>query len=142
MDIHDKIREYIDSLPEGKQSDMQILHRHILEIIPGCKLWFDNGLNAQNKVVTNPTIGYGHQVLKYVNGNTKDFFQIGVSGNATGISVYIMGLPDKTYLPSNFGTTLGKASVTGYCIKFKKLKDIDLNTLDEAIRYGVSVTGA
>lgn len=140
MDTENTIRAYINSLPVEKQHDLQDLHEHILELMPGCKLWFDNGLNEQNKVVTNPTIGYGHQVMKYANGNTKDFFQVGISGNASGISVYIMGLSDKTYLPSNFGKSIGKANVTGYCIKFKKLKDIDLAILDEAIRYGVSVT--
>ncbi len=32
---------------------------------------------------------------------------------------------------------IGKASVTGYCIKFKTLKDLNLDILEEAIRYGV-----
>ena len=49
-----------------------------------------------------------------------------------------MGLEDKTSLPNNFGTTIGKATVTGYCIKFKSLKDINIDVLDEAIRYGLS----
>jgi hypothetical protein len=36
---------------------------------------------------------------------------------------------------------LGKASVTGYCIKFKKLKDINLSELEAAIRYGLEASG-
>ena len=51
-----------------------------------------------------------------------------------------MGLEDKKYLPQNFGTTIGKASVTGYCIKFKTLKDIRIDKLEEAMRYGVEQT--
>jgi hypothetical protein len=35
---------------------------------------------------------------------------------------------------------LGKASVTGYCIKFKTLKDINLDILEAAIRDGVEQT--
>jgi len=31
---------------------------------------------------------------------------------------------------------LGKASVAGYAIKFKKLKDIDIEVLIAAIKYG------
>jgi hypothetical protein len=31
---------------------------------------------------------------------------------------------------------LGKASVSGYCIKFKTLKDINTDVLEAAIRYG------
>jgi len=63
-----------------------------------------------------------------------------MSANTTGISIYILGIEDKTYLAQTFGKELGKASVSGYCIKFKALKDIHLNILEAAIRYGVKVT--
>ncbi|HET9135002.1 MAG TPA: DUF1801 domain-containing protein, partial [Candidatus Kapabacteria bacterium] len=52
-----------------------------------------------------------------------------------GISVYIMGLEDKKFLANTYGKTIGKATVTGYCIKFKKLSDINLEVLAEAIKY-------
>jgi hypothetical protein len=140
MNVQEQIEEYITSQPEPKRSDMQVLHQHILQTLPGCKLWFDNGKNAEGKVVSNPNIGYGSFTIKYADGKTKDFFQIGLSANTTGISVYIMGIKDKTYLAQTFGKELGKASVTGYCIKFKNLKDININILEAAIRYGVGVT--
>ncbi len=63
----------------------------------------------------------------------KEFYQIGLSANTTGISVYIMGITDKTYLSKTIGKTIGKASVTGYCIKFKTLKDINIEILKQAI---------
>ena len=66
--------------------------------------------------------------------------KIGISANTTGISVYIMGLEDKKYLPETYGKTIGKASVTGYCIKFKTLKDINIDILEAAIRDGVEQT--
>jgi hypothetical protein len=99
-------------------------------------LWFDNGKNSENKTVSNPTIGYGSFTIKYADGKTRDFFQIGLSGNTTGISVYVMGMTDKTYLAKTYGKKLGKASVTGYCIKFKTLKNINIDVLEAAIRYG------
>jgi nucleoside-triphosphatase THEP1 len=61
-----------------------------------------------------------------------------VSGNKTGISVYILGLKDKKYLAKTYGNKLGKASVTGYCIRFKALKDINMDTLEAAIRDGLA----
>jgi hypothetical protein len=61
-----------------------------------------------------------------------------VSGNKTGISVYILGLKDKKYLAKTYGKKLGKASVTGYCIRFKALKDVNIDTLEAAIRYGLA----
>ena len=136
MNVQEQIKEYIASQPVPKRSEIQELHERTLQVLPGCKLWFDNGKNSEGKTVSNPTIGYGSQTLKYADGKTKDFFQIGISGNTTGISVYILGIPDKTCLAQTYGEKIGKASVTGYCIKFKALKDINIDILEAAIRYG------
>ena len=136
-----QIEAYIASQPEPKQSDMQALHRLILKAMPRCRLWFLDGKDSSGKIVSNPNIGYGLQTLKYADGKTREFYQIGLSANTTGISVYILGLADKKYLAQAFGKKLGKATVTGYCIKFKALKDIDIGTLLAAIRYGVEATG-
>ena len=136
MNVQEQIKEYIASQPEPKRSDIQELHQLTLHALPGCKLWFDNGKNSEGKTVSNPTIGYGFYTIKYADGKTRDFFQIGLSANKTGISVYILGIKDKTYLAQTYGKKLGKASVTGYCIKFKTLKDINIDILKDAIRYG------
>ncbi len=137
MNIQEQIKKYINSQPELKRSDMEALHRLILQVSQGCKLWFDNGKNSENKTISNPTIGYGYHTIKYANGKTREFFQIGMSANKTGISIYILGIKDKTYLAKTYGKKLGKASVTGYCIRFKTLKDINLDILEAAIRHGV-----
>ena len=140
MNVQEQIKNYITSQPEPKRSDMQALHNLMLKALPDCKLWFDDGKNSENKTVSNPTIGYGFFIIKYADGKTREFFQIGISANTTGISVYILGLKDKTYLAKTYGKKLGKAKVTGYCIKFKALKDINIDILEAAIRYGVEQT--
>ena len=137
-----RIDDYIARQPEAKRSDMQVLHRLIQDLMPACKLWFLDGKDSDNKTVSNPNIGYGSQVLKYAGGTTREFYQIGLSANTTGISVYIIGIEDKTYLAKTFGATLGKASVSGYCIKFKSLKDIDMAVLQAAIKDGVEIQTA
>jgi hypothetical protein len=137
MNVQEEIKKYISSQSEPKRSDMQELHRFILQVLPGCKLWFLDGKNSENKTVSNPNIGYGFLTIKYGDGTTKEFYQIGLSANKTGISVYILGIKDKTYLARTYGKKLGKASVSGYCIKFKTLKDINIDILGSAIRYGV-----
>ncbi|MNQ93911.1 hypothetical protein D3C85_1094000 [compost metagenome] len=101
--------------------------------MPTARLWFLDGKNSEGKIVSNPNIGYGQYTITYADGSSKDFYQIGLSANTTGISVYIMGIEDKLYLAQTYGATIGKASVTGYCIKFKALKDIDVNVLQAAI---------
>jgi Domain of unknown function (DU1801) len=140
MNVQEQIRKYISSQPEPKCSDMQTLHRMTLEVMPKCKLWFLDGKDDKGKTVTNPNIGYGFYTIKYTDGTIREFYQIGLSANTTGISVYIMGIEDKTYLAQTYGKKIGKASVTGYCIKFKMLKDINSDILEAAIRYGVEAT--
>ena len=140
MNIQEQIKKYIDSQPEPKRADIEVLHKRILQTLPKCKLWFLDGKDDKGKIVSNPNIGYGLQKIKYADGKTKDFYQIGISANTTGISVYIMGIEDKKHLTETYGKTLGKATVTGYCIKFKTLKDINIDTLEAAIRDGVKQT--
>ena len=137
MDVQKEIQKYITSQPEPKRSDMQALHDVILKVSPTCKLWFLDGKDSKGKTVSNPNIGYGLQTMRYADGGTREFYQIGLSANKTGISVYIMGLEDKKYLARTYGKQLGKASVTGYCIRFKTLKDINVEILEAAIRYGL-----
>ena len=138
MNIEDQIISYIESQSEIKKADMFTLHKLIMDIMPNCKLWFLDGKNEDNKIVSNPNIGYGNYTIKYADGKTKQFYQVGISANTTGISVYLFGIDDKTYLAQTFGKKLGKANVTGYCIKFKTLKDINSDILEEAIRYVVN----
>ena len=136
MHVPEQIKAYINSQPEPKRSDMHDLHLIIQELRPECQLWFLDGKDAQGKIVSNPNIGYGHYTIHYADGKTKAFYQIGLSANTTGISVYILGIDDKTYLSKTYSTKIGKASVTGYCIKFKTLKDIHIEVLKAAIKDG------
>jgi hypothetical protein len=136
--IRAQIKTHLAGQPEPKRSELQALHRLILQSSPGCKLWFSDGTDGEGRTVSNPTIGYGLHTIEYANGTSREFFQIGLSANKTGISVYILGLKDKKYLAKTYGKKLGKASVTGYCIRFKSLKEINLDSLAAAIHHGLA----
>jgi hypothetical protein len=140
MNIKEQIKNYITSQPEPKRAEMQELHQHILRLLPKSTLWFLDGKDGKGKIVSNPNIGYGSFTIKYADGTTREFYQVGLSANTTGISVYIMGIEDKKYLVDTYGKKLGKAGVTGYCIKFKTLKDINMDVLEAAILDGVKIT--
>jgi Domain of unknown function (DU1801) len=134
----ERIEAFIAGQPEPKRGDLQALHQLVLGVLPEAKLWFLDGRNAAGKVVSNPNIGYGSFAMVQAGGVTRDFYRIGLSPNTTGISVYVMTLKDKTHLARTYGAILGKASVTGYCIKFRSLKDIDIAVLEAAIRDGAA----
>ena len=140
--VHAQITEYLAAQPERKRGDMQALHEMMLRLMPGCRLWFLDGKDEEGRTVSNPNIGYGLRTITYADGRTREFYQVGLSANTSGISVYIMGLEDRTYLAKTWGGTLGKATVTGYCIKFKSQRDIDLAVLEAAIREGITQASA
>jgi hypothetical protein len=140
MNVQEQINQHIASHPEPKRTEMQQLHELILGVKPGCKLWFLDGKNSEGKVVSNPDIGYGSREHKYADGTRREFYQIGLSANKTGISIYILGIEDKKYLAETYASSLGKATVTGYCIRFKTLKDINIDVLEAAIRFGFENT--
>lgn len=142
MDPRNDIDAYIGAQPEAKRQDLLALHELIGGLEPTGRLWFLDGKDETGKVVSNPNIGYGAYTMALAGGKTREFYQVGLSANTTGISVYIMGLADKTHLARTYGATLGKASVTGYCIKFKRLKDIDAEVLAAAVRDGIARTTA
>lgn len=139
MDIHERVEAYLASQPEPKQADLRQIHARMLAEFPGCRLWFNDGTNEDGKVVANPSIGYGGYTIHYADGSSREFYRIGLSANTAGISVYVLGLDDKTYLARTYGPSIGRASVTGYCIKFKRLSVIDADALQAAIRHGMTI---
>ena len=135
MNIENQIQTYINGQAEPKKNDMETLHELILQLAPNCNLWFEDGKDSTGKIISNPNIGYGTYTIKYANGTSREFFRVGLSANKTGISVYILGIEDKKYLAETYASKIGKAKVTGYCINFKTLKDINIEVLEEAIKF-------
>lgn len=139
MQVQELIDAHIASQAEPKRSDLLALHTLLLSIKPEARLWFYDGRDDNGKIVTNPNIGYGFCTLLYAKDDAKEFYQIGISATKTGISIYILGKKDLSYLVKTFAKTIGKATLTGYCIKFRKLQDVNLETLEAALRYGFKV---
>ena len=142
MTVLDQINNYISAQPEPKRGEMLELHGIVLDLMPGSRLWFLDGKDESGRTVSNPSIGYGTQTTQYADGKTKEFYQIGISANTTGFSVYLMGLKDKNSLAEKYGEKIGQASVSGYCIKFRKLKNVNVDVLVEAMTYGIDQTRA
>ena len=142
MTVQSQIAAYLATQPDRKRAELETLHAMMLRLMPDCRLWFLDGKDERGKTVSNPNIGYGRLTKSYADGKTREFYQIGLSANTSGISVYVMGLDDRTYLARTYGRTLGKANVTGYCIRFSTLRNIDLAVLEAAVRDGIARTSA
>ena len=125
---------YLGVVPSPSRPTFASCTRACSRNSPSARLWFNDGTNEAGKVVANPNMGYGGYTITYADGSSREFYRIGLSANTTGISVYVLGLDDKTYLARTYGASIGKASVTGYCIKFRRLSDINADALQAAIR--------
>ena len=138
LGVKSQIQTHFAQLEVDKSKELKQLHNLIVSLNPTCKLWFDNGINDEGKVVTNPTIGYGVQTLRYAKGDTREFFQIGICATSTGISLYLIGIKDKNILKQTFAPSIGKAKITGYCLKYKSLSELNSDTLAKLIQFGFS----
>ncbi len=138
MDVNQEIEQFIEALPEQKRNEVKTLRTIAEQQFPEAKRWYLDGLDSTGKVVANPSIGYGNYTMRYADGSTREFYQVGISANKAGISIYVMGLPDKKYLAEQFGTKIGKATVSGYCIKFKSIRDVDLEVIKSAMQAAIT----
>ncbi len=137
MNASEQIAAYLTKLASPKGSELKELYQMILTETGEPHLHFFDGKNKEGKVVANPTIGFGQCRLSYANGQHQDTFRLGISANSNGISIYIIGLKDKSILQEKFNPRLGKAKITGYCIRFKSLIEIDRTVLTEVFSFAL-----
>lgn len=133
--VKKQISNYITLLSQDKQKDVELLYQMALLLAPNCKLWFLDGKDAKGKVVSNPNIGFGSCILKSAKGAAREFYKLGLSANTSGISIYVFDLPSKTYLQERYASRLGKASISGYCIKCKRLSDVHHEVVEELFKH-------
>lgn len=113
--------EYIQKVEEPKRAELQQLHDLIRTTLPDFK-----------PVMISGFLGYGPFHYK---GKTSEgeWFRVGLAANKTGISIYICAGDEQGYFPEQAKDRLGKASVGRSCIRFKKLADINLDTVKELL---------
>lgn len=140
METEGQILQFISLQESAKQQDLLTLHELMTSILPTGKLWMEDGKNEEGKVVTNPTIGYGEFEQSYANGKRKTHFQIGLALTKQGFSFYLLGIRGKLDL-ANLCAEIGQAKVTGYCIQFKSIANIDINILKRAIQFALNISG-
>lgn len=76
---------------------------------------------------------------KYADGTIREFHQIGLKlGARPGSPSTSFAPEDKKYLAETYASSLG--SGTGYCIRFKTLKDINTDVLEAARAFGFENT--
>ena len=118
---NNSVKDYISSLGDEQAiKDSEVLIK-IMEHISG----------HEPKLLNVGTIGFDSYHYKYSSGREGDGHVIGFYPRKGKITIYLM---DGTARYSQLLAKLGKHTLTGYCIYFKRLSDIELEILEQILQ--------
>lgn len=115
------VEQYIESLADDAlQHDSQTIMQTMQRISHEAPILYGIG-----------TIGFGVYNYEYSSGRKGDAHTLAFYPRKGKVTVYLM---DGTARYSELLATLGKHTITGYCIYFKQLSDIDLTVLEQILQ--------
>lgn len=112
------IEEYLSAVPGERRKDFDFLHDFIQKTVPGLKPYYASNM-----------IGYGSFQYLDSKKQKRDWHVIGLANQKNYISIYVCAISDNQYAAEKYGKELGKVSVGKSCISFKKIEDVNLDTL-------------
>lgn len=113
--------EYLAAVDDSRRADitaLDLLIRKISKLEP----YIQSGILA-----------YGPYHYKYASGREGDWFRIGISSNKNYISLYICG-DENGSVAERYRDALPKANIGRSCVRFKRLADLDAETLQKMLR--------
>jgi hypothetical protein len=119
--------EHIATLPDPVRADIERLDAAISEVMAGTTrtLWEGRFWGGSEQTI----IGYGDYSYRRSDGETVEWFVVGLAAQKRYISVYVNAVEGDRYLAETYADSLGKAKVGRSNISFKALADIDLDAL-------------
>lgn len=124
------VKEYFDALPQDRREPMEFLHKFILKIAPTLKSHF-----AYNMP------GYGSFKYKNYKKEIIDWPTVSLASQKNYISLYICSVQNGEYVAEKYKNEMGKVSVGKSCIRFKKITDLNLDTLAKVIKIAEKSPG-
>lgn len=124
------VEEYFAMLPPQRREPMEFLHTFIQKLAPSLKPHF-----AYNM------IGYGSFKYKNYKKEVIDWPTVSLASQKNYISIYICSVENGEYIAEKYKNDLGKVSVGKSCIRFKKLTDLNLTTLEKVIKLAAKSPG-
>ncbi|MBC7890295.1 MAG: DUF1801 domain-containing protein [Ferruginibacter sp.] len=112
------VEEYLLLVPDDRKKDIDFLHAFIQKAVPKLKPYFASNM-----------IGYGSFYYLDSKKQKKDWPIISLANQKNYISIYVCaGVEDKT-VAEKYKKELGKLTKGISCIRFKKIEEINLDTL-------------
>jgi len=124
------IGEYLTMLPKGRREPVEFLHKFIRKTAPNLK---------PNFIYNMP--GYGSFKCRNYKKKVMDWPIVALASQKNYISLYVCAVDKGKYLAEKYKNEWGKVSVGRSCIRFKKLEDINLKTLEKVIKLAEKSPG-
>ena len=121
--------EYLDRLEEPRRSDMRRLHELITREAPELE-----------PHVSEDGIGYGKYRFRYRTGREGDWSTIGLASQKRYISLYISGARHGS-VAERYRDRLPKADISRWCVRIKRMSDVDEAAVVDLIREAKSYAG-
>jgi hypothetical protein len=117
------VTAYLDGVAEPYRADARELHRLIRATVPELRPFVASGM-----------IGYGAYHYRYATGREGDTFVVGLAGRKNGLALHVTLAVNGAYLTESFADRVGKADVGKSCIRFRRLSDLDQETIVALLR--------
>lgn len=117
------VEEYFDNLPSDRKEIISFVHEFIQKEAPSLKPYF-----AYNM------LGYGSFKYKGAKKELLDWPVVSLANQKNYVSLYVCSIIDGRYVAEKYKDDLGKVSVGKSCIRFKKVEDLNLETLKKVLK--------
>jgi hypothetical protein len=112
------VEEYLLGVPDDQKQDINFIHDFIQKAVPNLKPYFASNM-----------IGYGSFYYLDSKKQKRDWPIIALANQKNYISIYVCAIVEDKSEVEKFKKELGKLSKGISCIRFKKIEDINLETL-------------
>lgn len=121
--------EYINLIEDNsRKADIQNLYDFIRKLIP-----------SEKPNITSGMIGFGLYPYKTKSGREGQWPIVMLANQKNYISVYVCAADGKDYVAEKYKSDFPKANIGRSCIRFKKVSDISLDSLEKVIKEAMSL---
>ncbi len=117
------VKEYLEAVPPERKEAIEFLHTFIQKTAPTLKAHFSYNM-----------LGYGSFPYKNNKNQILQWHTIGLANQKNYISLYVCAVENGKYIAETYKKELGNVKVGKSCISFKKLSDLNLDTLKNVLK--------
>ena len=117
------VEEYLLMVPDNQKQNIDFLHDFIQKAVPNLKPYFASNM-----------IGYGSFYYLDSKKQKRDWPIIALANQKNYISIYVCAIVEDKSAVEEYKKELGKLSKGISCIRFKKIEEINLETLEIVLK--------